>query len=55
MSPTGVGQVFAEIEAYARNCAFGDCEHRSEPGCAVQDAVVTGELDLGGGSIGTAN
>ncbi|MFC4604350.1 ribosome small subunit-dependent GTPase A [Rhodococcus kronopolitis] len=43
----GVGQVFAEIEAYARNCAFGDCEHRSEPECAVQDAVVTGELDLG--------
>lgn len=43
----GVEQVFAEIEAYARNCAFGDCEHRSEPGCAVQDAVVTGELDLG--------
>ncbi|MGO4613338.1 ribosome small subunit-dependent GTPase A [Nocardia sp. 2YAB30] len=43
----GVGQVFAEIEAYARDCAFRNCEHRSEPGCAVQDAVVTGELDLG--------
>lgn len=43
----GVGQVFAEIEALARDCAFGDCDHRSEPGCAVQDAVVTGELDLG--------
>ncbi len=43
----GVGQVFAEIEAYARDCAFRDCEHRSEPGCAVQDAVVSGALDLG--------
>ncbi|UGT55202.1 ribosome small subunit-dependent GTPase A [Nocardia asteroides] len=43
----GVGQVFAEIEAHARDCAFRDCEHRSEPGCAVQDAVVSGELDLG--------
>lgn len=42
----GVGQVFAEIDAYARTCAFGDCDHRSEPGCAVQDAIVAGELDL---------
>ena len=42
----GVERVFAEIEAYARDCAFGDCEHRSEPGCAVQEAVVAGMLDV---------
>ncbi|MFC9662230.1 ribosome small subunit-dependent GTPase A [Nocardia sp. NPDC127606] len=42
----GVERVFAEIEAYARDCAFGDCEHRSEPGCAVQQAVVAGMLDV---------
>ncbi|MFD3743140.1 ribosome small subunit-dependent GTPase A [Nocardia sp. NPDC058633] len=43
----GVERVFAEIEAYARDCAFRDCEHRSEPDCAVQEAVVTGMLDVG--------
>lgn len=43
----GVDRVFAEIEAYARDCSFRDCEHRSEPGCAVQEAVIAGVLDLG--------
>lgn len=43
----GVERVFAEIEAYARDCAFRDCQHRSEPGCAVQEAVVVGMLDVG--------
>ncbi|HEY8767948.1 MAG TPA: hypothetical protein VIP09_11915, partial [Dehalococcoidia bacterium] len=28
-------------------CAFSDCQHRSEPGCTVQDALAAGELDLG--------
>ncbi|WP_084611788.1 ribosome small subunit-dependent GTPase A [Tomitella biformata] len=43
----GVEQVFSEIEAYARDCAFSDCQHRSEPGCAVQEAVRVGMLDAG--------
>ncbi|OLF05602.1 ribosome small subunit-dependent GTPase A [Actinophytocola xinjiangensis] len=43
----GVELVFSEIEAYARDCTFRDCEHRSEPGCAVQEAVVDGRLDVG--------
>ncbi|AEF39272.1 ribosome small subunit-dependent GTPase A [Hoyosella subflava] len=42
----GVGQVFAEIETYARDCTFRDCGHRSEPGCAVQRAIAAGELSL---------
>ncbi|QBJ96025.1 ribosome small subunit-dependent GTPase A [Rhodococcus sp. ABRD24] len=46
-SANGVERVFAEIEAYARGCAFGDCEHRSEPDCAVQEAIVAGMLDVG--------
>ncbi|MET9152538.1 ribosome small subunit-dependent GTPase A [Streptomyces griseoflavus] len=41
---TGVGQVFAEIEELAGDCRFHDCAHESEPGCAVLDAVETGEL-----------
>jgi ribosome biogenesis GTPase len=43
----GVERVFAEIEAYAHDCAFRDCQHRSEPGCAVQEAIVVGMLDVG--------
>ncbi|MFI2425275.1 ribosome small subunit-dependent GTPase A [Streptomyces sp. NPDC018955] len=40
----GVGQVFAEIEELAEDCRFQDCAHESEPGCAVLDAVESGDL-----------
>ncbi|MFD9435783.1 ribosome small subunit-dependent GTPase A [Streptomyces sp. NPDC060002] len=40
----GVGQVFSEIEEFARDCRFHDCAHESEPGCAVRAAVEDGEL-----------
>ncbi|MGI5446134.1 ribosome small subunit-dependent GTPase A [Streptomyces sp. CA-243310] len=40
----GVGQVFSEIEEYARQCRFHDCGHEAEPGCAVLAAVESGEL-----------
>lgn len=35
---------FSEIEAIARDCRFSDCSHESEPGCAVQVALASGEL-----------
>jgi ribosome biogenesis GTPase len=41
----GVERVFEDIEDLAANCRFRDCGHRSEPGCAVQDAIVRGVLD----------
>ncbi|MFJ9076035.1 ribosome small subunit-dependent GTPase A [Streptomyces sp. NPDC102278] len=40
----GVGQVFSEIEEYARNCRFHDCAHEAEPGCAVLAALESGAL-----------
>ncbi|MET8576860.1 ribosome small subunit-dependent GTPase A [Streptomyces sp. NPDC005012] len=40
----GVGQVFAEIEELAADCRFQDCAHVAEPGCAVLDALDSGEL-----------
>ncbi|MDL5204526.1 ribosome small subunit-dependent GTPase A [Streptomyces sp. ALI-76-A] len=43
---SGVGQVFAEIEELARRCRFHDCAHESEPGCAVRDAIDSGELPV---------
>lgn len=41
----GSSQVFAEIEELAARCAFSDCRHESEPGCAVQEALEGDQLD----------
>jgi ribosome biogenesis GTPase len=41
----GIATTFADIEAYAEQCKFSDCQHQAEPGCAVQQAIVSGDLD----------
>ncbi len=41
----GVDTAFPDIQRLAEGCAFGDCTHAHEPGCAVQQAVVDGELE----------
>ena len=41
----GLRSVFADIEALAEQCRFGDCSHRGEPGCAVAAAIADGRLD----------
>ncbi|GAA3480120.1 ribosome small subunit-dependent GTPase A [Streptomyces yanii] len=40
----GVGQVFSDVEELARECRFHDCNHESEPGCAVLAAIEDGAL-----------
>ena len=35
---------FGDIEALAQNCRFRDCQHQSEPGCAVVSALEAGAL-----------
>lgn len=40
----GLEATFEDVEALVSDCRFGDCEHRSEPGCAVQRAIEKGEL-----------
>jgi ribosome biogenesis GTPase len=40
----GVEEAFADIEELAAQCRFHDCAHRTEPGCAVQAALRSGEL-----------
>ena len=35
---------FADIDAIAQQCRFGDCSHQSEPGCAVRAALAAGRL-----------
>lgn len=36
--------LFADIEVLAEQCRFADCGHGSEPGCAVQIALDSGDL-----------
>ena len=40
----GLPAAFADIDALAARCRFGDCEHAGEPGCAVQAAIDSGDL-----------
>jgi ribosome biogenesis GTPase len=40
----GVNTTFADITSLAERCRFGNCQHDSEPGCAVQNAIGRGEL-----------
>lgn len=35
---------FPEMEPYLGTCKYNDCAHVSEPDCAVQDAVETGDI-----------
>jgi len=42
---TGVEEVFADITELALTCRFRDCQHKSEPGCAITGAIKSGDLD----------
>jgi ribosome biogenesis GTPase / thiamine phosphate phosphatase len=44
-SDSSLDDVFAEIATLAAGCHFGDCTHTTEPQCAVQAAIESGELD----------
>jgi ribosome biogenesis GTPase len=41
----GLAASFADIEAIAAECRFGDCSHRGEPGCAIDVALAEDRLD----------
>lgn len=43
-STDGLEQTFADVSDLAAECRFNDCAHQTEPGCAVQEAIATGEL-----------
>ena len=43
----GLAETFADVEALIPDCRFADCQHQTEPGCAVQGAISRGELDPG--------
>jgi len=41
----GWQQAFSDIEELAGSCRFRDCRHEAEAGCAVTEALASGELD----------
>ncbi|GEO84126.1 MULTISPECIES: ribosome small subunit-dependent GTPase A [Alphaproteobacteria] len=41
----GIDILFGDISDLAERCRFRDCTHVHEPGCAVQAAVASGQLD----------
>lgn len=42
---SGIQDLFSDLHAIAGACRFKDCEHASEPGCAVRAAVEAGQID----------
>jgi ribosome biogenesis GTPase len=40
----GLGEAFSDVEEFLGRCKFSDCRHQKEPGCAIREAVETGEL-----------
>jgi ribosome biogenesis GTPase len=42
---SGIADTFEDIQMLSAQCRFGNCEHESEPGCAVRDAIEHGRLD----------
>lgn len=41
----GIDAVFDDLTELATQCRFADCQHGSEPGCAVQAAIAAGEVE----------
>jgi ribosome biogenesis GTPase len=39
-----LASLFDDVEEIARRCRFNDCDHNSEPGCAIKAALAGGEL-----------
>lgn len=44
-SEEGIQSTFADIEQLAEHCRFDDCQHKTEPGCAVARAIEAGKLE----------
>ena len=40
----GLQTSFQDIDSLAEQCKFRDCQHAQEPGCAIKQAIASGEL-----------
>ncbi|MBT2214802.1 ribosome small subunit-dependent GTPase A [Virgibacillus dakarensis] len=43
---SAIDTTFQDIEALVLECRFTDCQHDTEPGCRVQEALASGELTV---------
>ncbi len=43
----GIQESFEDIDAIAENCRFRDCRHKTEPGCAVLEALKSQAISKG--------
>ena len=41
----GLEEAFEDLRELAEQCRFSDCQHNNEPGCAIQAAIESGDLD----------
>ena len=41
----GLSDAFADVEQFFGKCRFSDCQHETEPGCAIRAAIASGELE----------
>ena len=44
-SENSLQSTFEDIETLAQKCRFRNCQHGQEPGCAIQEALQSGNLD----------
>jgi ribosome biogenesis GTPase len=42
---SGVAEVFDDVTDVTLECRFANCTHANEPGCAIQAAMMKGDLD----------
>lgn len=42
-----LSETFEDVKALIATCRFTDCRHTTEPGCAVREALQSGDLDPG--------
>ena len=43
---TGLGEAFEDVEQYLGKCKFSDCNHKTEPGCVIKQALEDGRLSV---------
>ncbi len=42
----GMEIMFGDVEELVNLCRYNDCKHQNEPGCAVREALSTGNLEM---------
>jgi len=45
ITPAQLAQGFIEFHPFLGRCRYRNCQHHNEPGCALQQAVETGQID----------